>query len=192
MLTTKDEALIRAFYEWGKTLDEARDMWETIFDDYKERLGAKLDIPKLANEIVKLTPHGGYREECRQFFDGKQYDLIVSMIMGTPSSTNAGLTASSAGLSVSNNGMVTIKGEVGEWSAAVDDKWSDIFLDPIGEPGEPGVIGGKWWSPIEIEKWDLEEELVDYPTSADPEIIEVKDEEGKIVWKSRIKGEQSK
>lgn len=162
MLTTKDEALIRAFYEWGKTLDEARDMWETIFDDYKERLGAKLDIPKLANEIVKLTPHGGYREECRQFFDGKQHELIVSMIMGTPSGTYARLTASSAGLSVSNNGMVTIKGEVGEWSAAVD---------------------GKWWSPIGIEKWDL-----DCPTSEDPEIIGVRDEEGKIVWKSKIKG----
>lgn len=166
MLTTKDAALIRAFYGWGKTLDEARDMWETIFDDYEERLGAKLDIPKLANEIVRLTPNEGYREECRRFFDGKQQDLIVSMIMGVPSSTGAGpMTSSSAGL-FSNNGMVSIKGETGEWSAAME---------------------GKWWSPNEIEKWDFGGEIVNFPTSADPEIIEARDEEGKVVWKSRIK-----
>ena len=183
MLTTKDAALIRAFYGWGKTLDE------TIFDDYSERLGSKLDIPMLANEIVRLTPNEGYREECRRFFDGKQHDLIVSMIMGYSSSMNSGLTASSAGL-FSNNGTVSIKGETGEWSAAVDGEWKDTFIDPTGVLGEQGVIDDKWWVPIK--EWSFEGGIVNFPTSADPEIIEARDEEGKIVWKSRIKGEQWK
>lgn len=151
MLTTKDRKLLKEFYGSGKSLEEALDMWKVILDDYTERLGEKLDIPKLSAEIEEITPFR-YKPGCQAFFVNSQLNLIVSMITGKGNTSQVDNSPKNSGLWFSEEGTVTIKGikgpTGGEGLAGVQGTWA----------GYPKVVAEWASTDWDLDEWRIEED----------------------------------